>query len=123
MWAQGGGRETTLHAGMDAVTDASKKVGDSGKRKPPAAGKGRPKGATNKMTRTIKAAIEEAFGKVGGADYLAKMAIEQPAAFMTLLGKVLPTQMEHSNPDGSMSAPTLIRIVAADVRSDDPAPS
>jgi hypothetical protein len=73
---------------------------------------GRTKGTPNKMTRTIKAAIEEAFVKVGGADYLARMADEQPAAFMTLLGKVLPTQMEHSSPDGSMS-PTRIVIEAA----------
>lgn len=78
----------------------SKQVPDTGRRKPPAAGKGRPKGATNKMTRTIKAAIEEAFTKVGGPDYLARMANEQPAAFMTLLGKVLPTQLEHSGKDG-----------------------
>lgn len=58
------------------------------------AGKGRPKGSANKLNRTIKAAIEQAFDKVGGADYLATMAIQQPAAFMTLLGKVLPTQVD-----------------------------
>lgn len=57
------------------------------------AGKGRPKGAQNKLTRTIKEAIEVSFEKVGGADYLAQMAIEQPSAYMTLLGKVLPTQI------------------------------
>lgn len=82
------------------MSQSTKEVRDSARRKPPAAGKGRPKGATNKMTRTIKAAIEEAFGKVGGADYLARMAEEQPAAFMTLLGKVLPTQLEHAGKDG-----------------------
>jgi hypothetical protein len=27
-------------------------------------------------------------------DYLARMANEQPVAFMTLLGKVLPTQID-----------------------------
>lgn len=97
------------------MTDASKIVPDSGAPKPPAAGKGRPKGAVNKMTRTIKAAIEEAFTKVGGADYLAEMAVKQPAAFMTLLGKVLPTQMEHTNPDGSLSPPSRIVIEAAPV--------
>ena len=62
--------------------------------KPPAAGKGRPKGATNKLTRNIKEAIEVAFDKVGGAEYLARMAVEQPASFMTLLGKVLPAQID-----------------------------
>ena len=74
---------------------------------------GRAKGTPNKLTRTIKQAIEKAFEDVGGPAYLAKMAMEQPAAFMTLLGKVLPTQLEHSNPDGSMSAPTRIVIEAA----------
>lgn len=97
--------------GVAMADTPTKKVSDSARRKPPAAGKGRPKGATNKMTRTIKAAIEEAFKKVGGADYLARMADEQPAAFMTLLGKVLPTQLEHSNPDGSMRQITQIKIV------------
>ena len=94
------------------MTD-TKQVADTARRKPPAAGKGRPKGATNKLTRTIKAAVEEAFTKAGGAEYLARMANEQPVAFMTLLGKVLPTQMEHSNPDGTMSKPQRIVIEAA----------
>lgn len=97
----------------------TKQVPDSA-RKPPAAGKGRPKGAVNKLTRTIKEAIEQAFEQVGGSDYLATMAKEQPAAFMTLLGKVLPTQVQHSNPDGTLrQQPTVVRIVAADDRSDD----
>lgn len=57
-------------------------------------GKGRPKGSSNKLTKTIKQAIEASFDKVGGAKYLEKMATEQPVAYMTLLGKVLPTQLE-----------------------------
>jgi hypothetical protein len=93
------------------MTSKNKIVADNGG-KPPAAGRGRPKGATNKLTRTIKQAIEKAFEDVGGSTYLATMAQQQPVAFMTLLGKVLPTQMEHSNPDGSL-APTRIVIEAA----------
>lgn len=58
------------------------------------AGKGRPPGAPNKLTRTIKEAIEASFEEVGGANYLARMALEQPTAYMTLLGKVLPTQID-----------------------------
>lgn len=82
---------------------------------------GRKKGTPNKLTRSFKEAIEVAFEQVGGAKYLVRMATEQPVAFMTLIGKVLPTQIEHSNPDGSLNQPTKIIIAAADDRSDDQA--
>lgn len=102
------------------MPDASKQVEPvAAKRLPPAAGKGRKKGSVNKMTATIKSAIEAAFEKAGGADYLARMAEEQPVAFMTLLGKVIPSQLVHSNPDGSMGGVTRIVIEAAPVRNDD----
>lgn len=74
------------------MTD-SKVVTNSGKKKPPRAGMGRPKGAVNKVTKTLREAIESSFERVGGADYLVKMANEQPASYMTLLGKVLPAHM------------------------------
>jgi hypothetical protein len=76
------------------MSDDSKLVKPAGRPKPPAAGKGRQKGSMNRLTRTIKEAIEAAFEKAGGVDYLARMADEQPVAFMTLLGKVLPTQID-----------------------------
>jgi hypothetical protein len=37
--------------------------------------------------------ILEALAQKGGADYLARQADENPAAFMTLVGKVLPLQV------------------------------
>lgn len=40
----------------------------------------------------ILGALEAADSK-GGQEYLRKQAIAQPVAFMTLLGKVLPTQI------------------------------
>jgi hypothetical protein len=55
---------------------------------------GRPKGSPNKITQTIRDAILQSFDIVGGPKYLAKMAIEQPAAYLGLLGKVLPTQVK-----------------------------
>jgi hypothetical protein len=45
------------------------------------------------MTTDVKAMILGALESVGGQEYLAKQAWESPAAFMTLLGKVLPTQL------------------------------
>lgn len=66
----------------------------------PKRGPGRPPNTPNKITADIKAAILGAFTKVGGEDYLAHQARENPQAFMTLLGKVLPTQVSNSE-DGA----------------------
>lgn len=68
--------------------------------KPPNAGKGRPKGALNKTTALLKDAILKAAQKAGekkGSEgivsYLEAQADENPVAFMSLLGKVLPMQI------------------------------
>lgn len=57
---------------------------------------GRKAGIPNKLNASVKAAIEQAFDKVGGATYLERIARDEPAVFCQLLGKVLPTQLEHS---------------------------
>lgn len=59
---------------------------------------GRIKGTPNKLTGDIKAMILAALDEVGGKDYLIRQADENPAAFMTLVGKVLPTKLV--GPDG-----------------------
>jgi hypothetical protein len=58
------------------------------------AGPGRPKGVSNKLTRTIRESIEAAFQGVGGPEYLMRQAEENPQAFMTLLGKIIPAQVQ-----------------------------
>ncbi len=60
---------------------------------PPNAGKGRVKGVPNKTTAALKDMILQALDQKGGMDYLAKQADENPTAFLTLLGKVLPLQV------------------------------
>jgi hypothetical protein len=47
---------------------------------PPNAGKGRPKGATNTMTRSLREMILGALDDAGGQDYLAEQAHKNPAA-------------------------------------------
>lgn len=74
----------------------SKQVADSARPKPPAAGKGRPKGSLNKTTALLKDAILKAVADAGDGDmavYLRQQAIENPGPFMALLGKVLPMQV------------------------------
>ncbi len=67
------------------------------RKKPPAAGKGRPKGTPNKTTALLKDAIlkaaERAGGKEGMIGYLTQQAEDNPGPFMSLLGKVLPMQV------------------------------
>jgi len=55
---------------------------------------GRTKGTPNKMTATLKEMILEALNRKGGVTYLVQQAEASPTAFMTLLGKVLPTQIQ-----------------------------
>src|SRR5258708_19336468 len=71
--------------------------------RPPAAGKGRPRGARNKMTRALKDMILQALDDAGGQKYLAEQASKNPVAFMTLLGKVLPLQVS-----GEGGGPVLV---------------
>jgi len=51
---------------------------------------GRPKGSLNSENRDIRLMIVEALHKSGGARYLQTQAAENPGAFLSLLGKVLP---------------------------------
>jgi hypothetical protein len=71
-----------------------------GKRKPPAAGKGRKKGTPNKLTRDVKEAIMKAFELEGGVDYLRAVAKKDAKTFCALLGKVIPLQVagDPNNP-------------------------
>jgi hypothetical protein len=60
-------------------------------------GQGRPKGAPNKVTTSIKEMVLAALNDVGGREYLAERAKDQPVAFMGLLGRVLPLQLTGEN--------------------------
>jgi hypothetical protein len=78
--------------------------------RPPAAGKGRPKGAGNKLTRDVKAGILGALNAKGGQKWLEQEAAANPVTFMTRLGKVLPMQVA-----GSEGAPIQLNVVRYDV--------
>lgn len=58
---------------------------------------GRPRGVKNKLTN-LRDAVLEAFDKVGGVDYLVRLANgtqSDRAAFTSLMNKVLPTQINQ----------------------------
>ena len=58
---------------------------------------GRQKGTPNKLNADVKSMILEALSGAGGAAYLQRQADENPAAFMSLVGKVLPMQVTGEN--------------------------
>jgi hypothetical protein len=71
---------------------------------------GRPKGVGNKTTQSLKEAIlraaDEAGGKEGLIGYLKDQALNNPTAFMGLLGKVLPLTIK-----GDPTAPIVIQQI------------
>lgn len=82
------------------------------------AGKGRPKGSKNKTTALLKDAILKAaeqagndVGSEGLVSYLQHQAKVSPAAFMGLLGKVLPMQVTGEDGD-PVKVVTTVELVA-----------
>ena len=78
---------------------------------PGARGRGRPKGAQNKITKALKEMILEALDRAGGVDYLLNQAEDNPNAFLTLVGKVLPLQVNGAGGDGEHIVEVRRRIV------------
>lgn len=77
------------------------------------AGPGRPKGCANKVTYAVKEMVIQALNKAhrnGGIAYLTEQAKANPAAFLTLVGKVIPLQMA-GDPDNPLTVTTRIEIV------------
>ena len=72
------------------------KMPRSGPRSQPRGGsrKGRP----NRISKTIKDEVLESLRMVGGREYLARQAVENPSAYMNLLAKIIPHQVKAEVP-------------------------
>ena len=83
------------------MSETSKIDTVTGKRKPPRAGMGRPKGAVNKSTRSVKEAIEFAFEAIGGKEELVEWIKRDPENQKTFIKdiwpKLLPLQVTGVN--------------------------
>jgi hypothetical protein len=82
-----------------------------GSRGGPRAGAGRPRGSKNKISLALKEMILNSLDRVGGEEYLARLAIENSSAYASLLGKVLPTTLQASESDGGAGAITFTRVI------------
>lgn len=80
---------------------SKKSTGKGGKRE----GAGRPKGSVDKGNAMIREMIVQALDKAGGVEYLESTARSHPAAFLNLIGKVMPIQVE-----GGGGGPVVTRI-------------
>lgn len=74
---------------------------------------GRAKGTPNKLPQDVKNMILTALSNKGGAAYLERQADENPVAFMSLVGKVLPMQVTGEN-GGPLRTSLEIRFVGSD---------
>lgn len=63
-------------------------------------------GKPNKLTGSLKEMILQALEGVGGVAYLQEQATENPTAFLTLVGKVLPLQLSADK-----DSPLTIQVV------------
>ena len=70
---------------------------------------GREKGTPNRLSADVRAMILAALERAGGEDYLVQQATANPRAFLSLLGRLIPTQVT-----GKDDAP-LIPESASDV--------
>jgi hypothetical protein len=76
---------------------------------------GRAKGTQNKLTVSIREAIEHAFDELGGAGYLVHVGRSDPRTFCALLGKLLPTKL--ANADGSPLLAALTELTDAQLEA------
>lgn len=74
---------------------------------------GRQKGAQNKVTASLKEMILASLDEVGGQSYLVGQARNNANAYITLIGKVLPTTLA-SDKDNPISAPVFQLVVSND---------
>jgi len=58
---------------------------------------GRTKGTPNKINGDVRGMVLEALALAGGAEYLRRQSVASPAAFLSLVGKVLPLQLTGAN--------------------------
>lgn len=65
-------------------------------------------GSRNRISTEVRAMILGALEDAGGRDYLVKQALEKPQAFLALLARLLPANV---NADVPQDRPVQIQVV------------
>ena len=75
---------------------------------------GKPKGATNHLTRTAKEAFQLAFDQLGGWEGLAQWATKDPEnrkTFYSLYARLIPTDVTSGGKELKAGAVTIERVL------------
>jgi hypothetical protein len=72
---------------------------------------GRKKGTPNKTTRALKDMILQALEDAGGVKYLKRQARENPAAFLTLIGKIVPNEIRAQHSGDNQMPPVQFLMI------------
>ena len=81
----------------------------AGTRRPPNAGKGRPKGSPNKTTSSAREAFALAFQGIGGTEALQVWAKENTTEFFKLYARLIPVEHVGAGGDGPIS--TIVKHI------------
>ena len=73
--------------------------------KPPG---GSRKGIPNKVSADVRAMILATLDRAGGEDYLVQQAHDNPRAFLSLLGRIIPTQVTGADGKDLIPEPAAI---------------
>lgn len=84
---------TSIANQIDARIRTSTLVVSAVKTKPSNAGKGRVKGVPNRISGDLREMVRAALEGAGGVDYLIVQAERNPTAFLSLVAKLIPTQV------------------------------
>ena len=77
----------------------------------PKTGGGSRKGRPNKLTVSVKTMILGALNELGGTQYLVEQGRENPSAFLSLVGRVLPMQV-----DGRVEVDVDVNVLAREAQ-------
>ena len=73
---------------------------------------GRKAGTPNKLTGAVKDMVLKALSNVGGVNYLEAQAQNNPTAFLTLVGKIIPHEVS-----GLGGGAIIVKLEAADANA------
>ena len=84
---------------------------------------GRQQGTPNKIAADVRAMILTALDRAGGEDYLLEQATANPRAFMSLLGRLVPTQVTGKDdapfiPERASDPDRLVQAFLAAIRTE-----